>query len=280
MNHLELIVFNVGHGLSVAMIEQPERYVTLVDLGSEGPFSPVQSLARDRGLRADVLYLTHPHGDHLNDIAAAFRPEQRPLSVFCQDYDWNDVSARERPQFRHKIEALRHLLNLVPRGEYQGAATMTPWCYPPLQAQQYFGDSDYVNNSSLLLVYQWRHLKVAIAGDQSKAVVDALINCAEFCSSAQGAAILVAPHHGHSAGYTGLWPKHVGKPFVTIVSVQSRDPNIDERYSKPDFAEGIDLEGQKRYSLTTRHDGHILVGMWYDDNGKPRWKFTCTSNPR
>ncbi len=34
MDKLELVVFNVGHGLSVALIERPENYVTLVDLGA------------------------------------------------------------------------------------------------------------------------------------------------------------------------------------------------------------------------------------------------------
>lgn len=35
MNQLELRVFNVGHGLSVALVERPENYVTLIDLGAE-----------------------------------------------------------------------------------------------------------------------------------------------------------------------------------------------------------------------------------------------------
>ncbi len=57
MNKLELILFNVGHGLSVALIEHPENYVTLIDLGSESSFSPLVYLGRERRLRPDILLL-------------------------------------------------------------------------------------------------------------------------------------------------------------------------------------------------------------------------------
>ena len=42
IHELELIVFNVSHGLSVALIERPENYVTLIDLGASDEVSPLE----------------------------------------------------------------------------------------------------------------------------------------------------------------------------------------------------------------------------------------------
>jgi hypothetical protein len=66
----------------------------------------------------------------------------------------------------------------------------------------------------------------------------------------------------------------MGKPFVSIISVQERDKSVDAGYSSSDFAKGIPFEGRTRYALTTRSDGNILVKMWYGINdGKAKWTF-------
>jgi hypothetical protein len=46
MDSLDLRVFDVGQGLSVALIENPAHYVTLVDLGSNTGFTPLKHLKR------------------------------------------------------------------------------------------------------------------------------------------------------------------------------------------------------------------------------------------
>ena len=67
MTELELILFNVDHGLSVALIEKPENYLTIIDLGSRSDFSPLSYLLNSRHLRADIMFITHPHADHISD---------------------------------------------------------------------------------------------------------------------------------------------------------------------------------------------------------------------
>ena len=76
MDRLELILYDVGHGLALSLIEYPEKYVTQIDLGSQGGFSPLKYLSRSRNLRPDVLYITHPHADHLSDVG---KLEYRPV---------------------------------------------------------------------------------------------------------------------------------------------------------------------------------------------------------
>jgi hypothetical protein len=57
MNKLELYVFNVGHGLSIALVEYPEKYVSLIDLGSSESFSPYNYLTEKLQLHPDILYI-------------------------------------------------------------------------------------------------------------------------------------------------------------------------------------------------------------------------------
>ena len=85
--------------------------------------------------------------------------------------------------------------------------------------------------------------------------------------------ILIPPHHGHKNGFPTEWVEKMGKPFVSIISVQERDKSVDSRYNSSDFAKGVPFGGETRYSLTTRKDGSILVTMWYGTDSKAKWTF-------
>lgn len=103
--------------------------------------------------------------------------------------------------------------------------------------------------------------------------MEGFIKCEEFKNAASGTDLLIAPHHGHKEGFTSLWVEEIGKPYLTLVSVQENDQHIASGYSKSDFAKGINIDGQTRYTLTTREDGHIKVTMYYDQQNKPVWNF-------
>lgn len=272
MDKLELILFNVGHGLSVALIEHPVNYVTVVDMGSEDNFSPLYFLLNERRLRADILYVTHPHGDHLSDIEIASDSACRPDFLHYQDYDWEDVAKREKPELRKNLTKYQHLIKTVPKGDYNGGGIMTPWRWSPEDAKTSFGEPTYINNSSLFLIYTWKDFKIAIAGDHMTVAMESLCAYDKFKESAKGTDILIAPHHGHSEGYTSMWPTEIGKPYITLISAQTRDSSVASGYSKESFARGCNVNGKIRYSLTTRDDGTIFVEMWYD-NEKPTWSF-------
>jgi hypothetical protein len=164
---------------------------------------------------------------------------------------------------------------LVPSGEYNGSASLSPWCWTPEKASKIFGREDFVNNSSLFLIYQWRDFKIAIAGDHLSNAMERLCSQSDFIADVANSDIFIAPHHGHAApsGFSTLWPQKIGKPFISLISVQSQDPNVDSRYSSPDFAKGLTIGDEKRYALTTRDDGTIIVSMWYDVDGRLRWSF-------
>lgn len=273
MDKLELIVFNVGHGLSVALVERPTQYVTLVDLGAETGFTPLKYLSLKFKLRPDVLYITHPHADHIDDVETALDQNFRPLGLYYQDYDWSEVKKRERPELAYKLDAFRELIRLVPRREYAGAGSLRSWSFMPENAKKAFGDASYVNNSSLFIVYKWRDFKISIAGDQESNAMAGLLQSADFVRDASKTDILIPPHHGHRSSFPSDWVSKVGKPHIGIISVQERDPSVDSRYSSTDFARGVNIGGKVRNLLTTRSDGNTFVSMWYGTDGSPVWKF-------
>jgi beta-lactamase superfamily II metal-dependent hydrolase len=273
MNKLELIVFNIGHGLSVALIERPENYVTLIDLGADSGFTPLKYLALRMKLRPDLVCVTHPHADHLDDVETALVENFRPLGIFYQDYDWEDVKRREKKELAYKIDGFGNLIKKVPRKSYGGRAELQCWRYTPARAMQIFGDATYVNNSSFFFIYKWRDFKIAIAGDLESDGMNAMMSGEGFQADAKGTDILIPPHHGHKNGFPRDWVEVIGKPYVSIISVQERDTSVDSRYSSPSFARGVTFGNEKRYSLTTRFDGNIHVTMQYGSDGKPNWSF-------
>jgi beta-lactamase superfamily II metal-dependent hydrolase len=273
VNLLELRVFHVGHGLSVALIEKPENYVTLIDLGAETGWTPLKFMHLTLKVKPDVLYITHPHADHLDDVETALDESFRPLKLYYEDYDWKDVKGREKKELAHKIDDFLKLQKKVEFGSYAGNADLKCWHYAPEVAKKEFGDATYVNNSSLFFVYKWIDFKIAIAGDLESDGISGMVGTQGVQDDAKGTYILIPSHHGHTNGFPAQWVEKMGKPHVSIISAQERDKNVDSRYNSANFAQGVSFEGKTRYSLTTRTDGNILVSMWNDLAGKATWKF-------
>lgn len=272
MTELELILFNVDHGLSVALIEKPENYVTIIDLGSRSDFSPLRFLNNSRHLRPDILFITHPHGDHISDVNTARYNQCRPDYINYQSYNWNDVKQRERSNNRQLIDNYQTFINSNSYGNYSGSAELKYWYFTPDKAKGIYGESKYINNSSYFIIYKWRNFKIAIPGDLESDAMEDFCNHKEFRDFASNSDILIAPHHGHNQGYYSGWVDKIGKPFITLISIQSRDQHVAQGYQSPNFAKGVGINGVKRYSLTTRQEGHISVNMHYSNNN-PAWNF-------
>jgi hypothetical protein len=212
-------------------------------------------------------------------VETAIDPTFRPLGIHYQTYDWADVKGREQPQLRYKIDKFKELIQAVPYKQYGGKAKLDFFHYTPADAKKKWGDVCYVNNSSYFLVYTWKEFKISIVGDLESDGIKAMVGSANVQAAAKGTDILIPSHHGHTNGFPTEWVAKIGKPHVSIISVQSRDPNVDGRYSSPNFAKGVkwDSEEGKCYTLTTRGKGHILVHMSYGQTGNAQWSFDSFS---
>lgn len=271
MNCLQLKVFNVGHGLSVMLKELPENYITLFDLGADSKLSPLKYL-HDRGLVADQIYITHPHGDHISEIDKILNTGYRPKGFYIQEYDWDDVASREKEFLREKVRTIKRIKSIIPLGNYSGSASFKFWHYTPNEAIQLFGENKYINNSSIAGIFKWRDFKIAILGDLETDALEYYCKNAQFIYEAQNTNILIAPHHGHNSGFPKLWLQKIGKPNITIASIKESDPHICKEYESSTFNKGVKLNGEQRYCLTTRYDGTITIDMYYQDNS-PIWSF-------
>lgn len=270
---IELRLFNVGHGLSCMIRECPTNYVILFDLGSDSNCSPLHEISK-LGLRADQIYITHPHGDHISEIEKISDARYCPNQFYVQEYDWNDVASKEQKHLVPKIKELQRVKSRLPSASYSGEAEMKFWKFTPEKAKEIFGESKYINNSSLGIIYKWRGFKIAILGDLETDALKVFCETKEFADYAKDTDILIAPHHGHNSGFPELWTEKIGKPSVTLISVKENDPHVCAQYQTSNFAKGIQYLNTTRYSLTTRNDGSIKVTMFYNENART-WEFSC-----
>jgi hypothetical protein len=184
------------------------------------------------------------------------------------------VKNREKRELAYKVDKFKELIAAIPNKNYGGSASLEAWRYTPQCAKKHFSATNYVNNSSLFIVYKWRGFKISVAGDLESDGMAAMVASEEFQASARGSYILIPSHHGHVNGFPAEWVSRMGKPYVSIISVQERDPCVDSRYFSPEFARGVSFGGKTRYALTTRADGGIEVEMWHDDD-KAKWNFSA-----
>lgn len=272
INSIELKLFNVGHGLSCMIKELPTNYITLIDLGADESFSPLDELKK-QNLHADQIFISHPHGDHISEIEKVLKPAYMPKGFYIQDYDWEDVASREQKHLVDKVRKIKEVKRVIPSGGYHGEAELKYWHYSPDDAKKLFGESKYINNSSIAIIYKWNDFKVAILGDLETDALKNFCEFKEFSEFAKGTDILIAPHHGHNSGFPELWVDKIGKPYITLVSIKENDQHVCKKYQNEEFNKGINLDGTIRYTLTTRQDGSITVRMYYNDN-KPAWNFS------
>jgi len=274
LEKLILIVHNVGQGLAVSFIEYPSKYVTHIDLGADVYHSPLGYLSSEYHVYPDIVYITHPHADHLTEVEEVLGLLSNNKNVYLhyQDYDWESVKEKELPNKRYLIDLFMKLKGQAEYGNYKGDCALDAWRYTPDKAKEIFGEADYINNSSINIVFRWNTFKIYIGGDLGTSALEKTINTNKFSLEAKNTDLYIAPHHGHKQGFSWEWPQNLGKPYLSLISVQDRDSNIAQGYSTPEFAKGWEFNKSTRYMLSTRNDGTIHVNMRYEESN-PVWSF-------
>lgn len=96
---LRVILFNVEHGFC-AFAKSATGCTLLIDCGKSNTFSPVEYILRHElgdtvpynGYMLTKLIVTHPHDDHIEDIAR-LKTNLAPFILFRQRYDWETIKA-------------------------------------------------------------------------------------------------------------------------------------------------------------------------------------------
>jgi beta-lactamase superfamily II metal-dependent hydrolase len=267
---LEITVWDVQHG-NAAYIKTPNNRHIAVDLGAGDSFSPLREL-HARGVRyLDALIITHPHRDHIEEVSdlqlvpalslntpwhlteAAIRTGNRP-----NDSTVVDEYLRIRRDSTFPVYAANDFQNAA----NFGGATL-----------QVFGGSacadGNLNNHSLVFVAGYANLKVVIPGDNEPPSWKELMLNSAFTAAISGTDVLVAPHHGRDSGYCAELFDAMGKPRLIVISDgRFGDTSATDRYraqSRGWTVYDATGQGETRYCVTTRCDGHITVRFGWNE---------------
>lgn len=275
MRDLSVTIFDVEHGFC-AFVKSPTGRTLLIDCGRKKNFSPIQYIV-DNELTDTVdegdhhftkFILSHPHGDHLEDIEML--KKYPPRVVFRQkSYDWDKVKEVNTKSGAISVDSYK---TWGVEGDYTGTADPIDWGFDlyhsdyltPSEAKK-LEETKMVNNSSIpvIITYQGteHQEKFLFAGDLEVKGWQKLLELKSFKDAIRGTDFFITAHHGHSSGYCKEIFEAMGKPIVNIVSAHSGDESVEGCYSTPDRAVGIVRDDKRRYMLTTRNDGSIRVSV-------------------
>jgi len=153
---MKMMVFNVEHG-ACAFVRTPTNYPMLIDCGCTENFSPALYICDNElktattwnGYQLTQLIISHPHDDHIADIAVV-KEKCPPGLLLRQKYDWEDVKTAEDDYD-----------NLDTYTNWQEKYNSTPIALPdygmdiesfwltPEQAKT-IDETKYINNSSIV----------------------------------------------------------------------------------------------------------------------------------
>lgn len=278
----EFYLFDVDHGQSAAL-RLPNNRWCIFDVGNTNGFSPVEWIVQRETFSRGTTILTAPlgstsfrflkatvshfHGDHLADWQnlIKYSPEFIRTVNFDQEYLKDCMESNASQSSPLVIGFARYVSSNSSNSIVSNydVATIKELSLPVNIARQIGGDAnDRVNNASIITRIDIYGNSILLCGDMEKDAWNAIINnqgqygamWRPFLSNID---ILVAPHHGHKTGFS-IDLLNLTKPSVVLVSVVSKDSNVDSRYSQFPVR-GIMFNGTEYKSFTTRQKGHIKV---------------------
>lgn len=211
----------------------PNDRTILMDAGSSEDFSPAEHLYANYGLRStDLFILSHADCDHVSDLPNIVRlippttfyrsPAAPRHLIFPTDpppVDPLKTFDGFNRRFTAPVDAWNDAHNPASWG---GVSIHTFW--PTAQA-----NFDRLNNYSLVTILDYRSLSFVFPGDLESPGMKALMTYAPFMTATTPGdryRVLIAPHHGHTAGIHQPFLDHF-KPHLSIISGAWGDEHTD-----------------------------------------------------
>jgi competence protein ComEC len=269
MSNLEIVTWNVAHG-SAMYVRTPNNRSILLDGGASEDFSPARHLHDRYGLRAtDMFILSHGDCDHVRDLPEICRLV--PPRSFCR----NPTAPRALtfPTDPPTADPLRTLdlfqsgyNDAVPAGEL----VSVPTNWGGVEVQLFWNDGnvyefDCLNDYSVVTVMNYGMLCFVFPGDLEAPGWEAMMARTDFLRATTQARyrVLVAPHHGHTAGVYSPFLAHF-QPHLTLISGAYGDPHTDSRtYDAASIGLPVVNKSAGTMStcrvLTTKRNDHVLL---------------------
>jgi competence protein ComEC len=278
----EITVWDVQHG-SATYVKSPNGKHIIIDAGMGSyengtDFSPLDHLRSNYGVkRINYAILTHPHGDHIEDIDNLIdlypKVLRRPKHLTRGDIITTKTKKSDIPLYEKYIEFSDGY-----DGNVSGTADdpANPDNFEGLSIQAFGAincSASNLNNQSILSVFSYADSKVVIAGDNENASFNELLQHTNFKAAIKNADILVASHHGRESGFHKEFVELV-KPHLTVISDGSKtDTSAVDDYGR--ISDGWTVSSRKRGSsevrktVSTYHDGVINIKFGYNKNNEP-----------
>ena len=271
---LRVLIHNVGHGQSIHAFT-PAGETIVIDLGCSRSFSPLEWL-RDQTNTIDLLIITHPHGDHIDEILnlrslgfivrQLWRPKWLPK---VEVYKQNQASYTVKLDRYFEISDSYNVP--IRDGEMVGDPAVSGGVSVDKFASSTCAVTN-INNHSGVVIFSYSGSKVIIPGDNEPASWVTLKQKTDFRSAVQNGDIFMASHHGRQSGYQSeLF--NLFKPSLCVISDgRVQDTDATNRYSY--HATGWTVhridggESKERLCLTTRTDGYVDIRMGKDADGR------------
>ena len=274
--NLRIIIHNVGHGQSIHAFT-PAGEVVVIDLGCSDDGSPLDWL-RGETDTIDSLMITHPHGDHIDEILELERLNFDIRQIWRPRWlSEEDVRNANQASYSEELDCYFDMSNnrfIYPILDDQRVGN--PDVSRGVSISRHFSSSCgtlNINNHSGVTIFEYLGVKVVIPGDNEPSSWTTLLGQSSFVDAIEGTHVFVASHHGRESGYhSDLFTKI--RPKLCIVSDgRVQDTDATSRYSG--HAEGWTVlsnstgESRDRRCLTTRTDGYIEIAIGENNNGNP-----------
>ena len=257
---MRVTVHDVGHGLCVSLVHDNGN-VMLWDCGSAEWNHPSVFLPKMGIQRIHRFFVTNYDEDHISDILNL----QAKLKISLLHRN-ESISAN---QLKHlKLQSgpisasMQSMLNMMQR--YIGGPPTNPPQFPGVDysvfCNNYETDFNDTNNISLVTFLECGALRFIIPGDLEKAGWKHLLRKSEFRDKLSGVNVFIASHHGRESGYCAD-VFDICKPKIFVFSdssIKYATQKMASTYAS--HASGVNFDGEKRYTLSTRKDGTF----WWD----------------
>lgn len=279
----DFYLFNVEHGQAAAL-RTPLGEWCLFDAGSSSSFSPIAWIGeQQRGVASPLLRnilqpiaslakvtISHLHGDHLSDCPNLLRSSIKSIrTVYPDNGYWTDlastmggvIAGQNARMFIMKYGMMARIFGCS-RSYSFGPVNIRERQLNVNEARAIGGDANSrVNNASVVTRVECYGNSILICGDMMTEGWKYLLSYSRdrisWSAFIRGVDILVAPHHGHSSGYSSQMMT-LANPQVVLASMRTGDLSVDNRYS---LVQGIMLGGKSYKCITTRKYGHLRIAF-------------------
>jgi beta-lactamase superfamily II metal-dependent hydrolase len=263
-----LNIIDVEHG-ACALITTSNGKRVMIDCGSNSTtgWQPGNTLVAKGIYTLDRLFITNYDEDHVSGFPNLM--DNVNVTALTRNWHINPNTIRFLKSengmgagIDRLVKALEsHFTGTVPAtfdtsfGDTSFEIFANPYGSPP----QGFDDE---NNLSLVVFVTCGAHRLIFPGDLEKAGWEVMLKNSQFVEMLRGVTLFVASHHGRENGYCEEAFNYCQNVQLVIMSDKAKQHETQETvplYQK--HVSGAVYNGQTRYVLTTRNDGHMKFDL-------------------